>query len=60
MRIRILDPAYHFDADPGPELAYLFDPDPTFQFDVNPCGSGSTTLQTAKMFLECRRGHDYR
>ncbi len=32
MRIRI--PAYHFDTDP----------DPTIQFDMNPCRSGSGTL----------------
>ncbi len=37
MRIRIY-PAYHFDADPDPDLAYHFDADPdsTFEFDPDP------------------------
>ncbi len=46
------DPAYlfNFDAhpDPDPDPAYhcdaVADPDSTFQFDADRCGSGSTTL----------------
>ncbi len=43
------DPTFHFDADPDPDPAYHFDadPDPTFQFAMDPCGSGSTTLNAA-------------
>jgi hypothetical protein len=32
---------HHFDADP----------DPTFQFNTDPCGSGSTTLMQTLLFL---------
>jgi len=42
------DPAYHFDADPDPANHFDADTDAdldsTFQFDADPCGSGSTTL----------------
>jgi hypothetical protein len=40
------DPDSPFDEDPDPNPACHFDAgtDPTFQFDGDPCGSGSTTL----------------
>jgi hypothetical protein len=40
----VLDPAYHFDADP--------DPDPGYQINANPCGSGSTKLLICKQNLK--------
>jgi hypothetical protein len=40
------DPAYHFDADANP------DTDPTFQFDADPCGSGSTSLENTMLHSE--------
>jgi hypothetical protein len=49
-------PARHFDAGPDPDPTFYrtlmwMDPDPNFQFDADPCGSGSTTLQVVKTRL---------
>ncbi len=62
------DPAHHFDADANPDPAYHIDadvdpdPDPTFQFSLDPSGSGSgftTLLISVRVLLVSKKCYNY-